>query len=61
MQPVIIKHSIIKSDRVDLTVLPCSGKLKRFEEEGDSNRLDIEWYGCISHRHAAILNTDIVG
>lgn len=45
MEPVIIKHGIIKSDRVDLTVLPCSGKLKRFEEEGDSNRVDIEWYG----------------
>jgi hypothetical protein len=45
MDPVIIKHGIIKFDRVDLTVLPCSGKLKRFEEEGDSNRVDIEWYG----------------
>jgi hypothetical protein len=45
VKAVSIKHGIIKSDRVDLTVVPCSGKLKKFEEEGDSNKADIAWYG----------------
>lgn len=45
MQGVTVKYGVIKKDRVDLTVLPVSGKLKTLEEEGDQNREDIEFYG----------------
>ena len=44
-KPVIVKDGIIKAQRVDLTVLPVSGKLKKLEDEGDQNRLDISHYG----------------
>lgn len=45
IRAVVAKLGVLKENRVDLTALPISGKLKTMSEEGKQNREDIEWYG----------------